>query len=241
MDELFARTPVEVAPGAVHVPRWLGLERQREIAAACREWARGPAPMRHTAMPRGGQMSVQTVCLGWHWMPYRYSRTADDVNGAPVAAVPDWLKELGREAVATAYGGNNARTGENNARIDANNARTDGNNARIGGGYEVDAVLVNFYDATAKMGMHQDKEEVTDAPVVSLSIGDSATFRFGNTESRGKPYIDVLLESGDLFVFGGPSRFAYHGVPKIVPGTAPPGCGIETGRLNLTLRETGLS
>ncbi|GAB3308423.1 alpha-ketoglutarate-dependent dioxygenase AlkB [Epidermidibacterium keratini] len=213
--ELFARAPVEIAPGAVHVPRWLSIERQSEIAAACREWARGPAPMRHTAMPRGGQMSVQTVCLGWHWMPYRYSRTADDVNGAPVAAVPDWLKDLGRDAVAAAYGD-----------------RTE---------YDADAVLINFYDATAKMGMHQDKEEVTDQPVVSLSIGDSCTFRFGNPQTRGKPYTDVLLESGDLFVFGGPSRFAYHGVPKISPGTAPAGCGIEGGRLNLTLRETGLS
>lgn len=79
-----------------------------------------------------------------------------------------------------------------------------------------------------------------DAPVVSLSIGDTCTFRFGNPDTRNKPYADVELQSGDLFVFGGPSRFAYHGVPKVFPGTADPDCGLTSGRLNITLRVTGL-
>jgi alkylated DNA repair protein (DNA oxidative demethylase) len=90
------------------------------------------------------------------------------------------------------------------------------------------------------MGMHQDKDERSDAPVVSLSIGDTCLFRFGNTETRGRPYTDVQLASGDLFVFGGPSRFAYHGVPKVYPGTGDPATGLASGRLNLTLRVTGL-
>jgi alkylated DNA repair protein (DNA oxidative demethylase) len=77
--------------------------------------------------------------------------------------------------------------------------------------------------------------------VVSLSIGDSCVFRFGNTDNRGRPYTDVELMSGDLFVFGGPSRFAYHGVPKVYPGTAGPATDLSSGRLNITLRETGLS
>jgi DNA oxidative demethylase len=91
------------------------------------------------------------------------------------------------------------------------------------------------------MGMHRDKDEKVDAPVVSLSIGDTALFRFGNTTNRGQPYTDVVLVSGDLFVFGGPSRFAFHGVPKVYPGTAPPEAGLATGRLNLTMRVTGMS
>lgn len=214
-DSLFARPPAELAPGAVHVPDFLSLERQRELVAACRDWARGPAPMRHTKLPGGGVMSVQTVCLGWHWLPYRYSRTADDVDGAPVAPFPGWLGELGREALATAYGAPRPA-------------------------YAPDAALINFYDDTARMGMHQDKEERSSAPVVSLSIGDTCVFRFGNTETRGRPYTDVELRSGDLFVFGGPSRFAYHGVPKVLAGTADPATGLSAGRLNLTLRETGL-
>jgi alkylated DNA repair protein (DNA oxidative demethylase) len=162
-------------------------------------------------------MSVQTVCLGWHWTPYRYTRTAIDQDGnPPVAPFPDWLAELGREAVKDAYGDAAA--------------------------YSPDAALINFYDERAKMGMHQDKDENSDAPVVSLSVGATCTFRFGNTDNRGAPFTDVELRSGDLFVFGGPARFAYHGVVKqIEPGTNDPATGLTNGRLNLTLRETGLS
>jgi DNA oxidative demethylase len=90
------------------------------------------------------------------------------------------------------------------------------------------------------MGMHADKDERSLAPVVSLSLGASCVFRFGNTESRGRPWTDVELESGDLFVFGGPSRLAYHGVPRVQPGTGDPGIGLAAGRLNITLRESGL-
>ncbi|MFI6052615.1 alpha-ketoglutarate-dependent dioxygenase AlkB family protein [Streptomyces violascens] len=207
----------EIAPGAVHVPGWLSLERQRELVAACRTWARGPVPIHHTVLPGGGVMSVQTVCVGWHWQPYRYTRTAADVNGLPVARFPDWLGELGRSAIAAAYG-----------------------DPVAAGRYSPDTALINFYDSSAKMGLHQDKHEKSGAPVVSLSIGDSCVFRFGNTENRGRPYTDVELSSGDLFVFGGPARFAYHGVPKVMPGTGDPATGLNRGRLNITLRETGL-
>ena len=161
-------------------------------------------------------MSVQTVCLGWHWQPYRYTRAADDVNGAHPAPLPDWLIDLGRAALADAYPGQPSAAP-----------------------YTPDTALINFYDAHARMGMHQDKDERSDAPVVSLSIGDTCLFRFGNTATRTKPYTDVELASGDLFVFGGPSRHAYHGVPRIHPGTADPATGLARGRLNLTLRETG--
>lgn len=214
---LLPRERTEIAPGAVHVPDWLPLGRQRELVDACREWARGPAPMRHTRLPNGGVMSVRTVCLGWHWVPYRYTRFAEDTGGAPVAPFPGWLAELGRRALADAY-----------------------DDEAAGAAYAPDAALVNFYDGEARLGMHQDKDERSNAPVVSLSIGDACVFRFGNTESRGRPYTDVELRSGDLFVFGGPSRFAYHGVPKLLPGTADPACGLARGRLNLTLRVTGL-
>ncbi|WP_405571972.1 alpha-ketoglutarate-dependent dioxygenase AlkB [Streptomyces sp. NBC_01167] len=227
---LFPRDPAVVAPGAVHVPGWLTPEGQRELVEACRSWARGPVPLRHTALPGGGVMSVQTVCLGWHWQPYRYTRTADDVNGARVAPFPSWLVELGRTAVQAAYGEGGAY-GQDGA---------EGGDVATCAGYTPDTALINFYDGSARMGMHQDKEERSAAPVVSLSIGDTCVFRFGNTETRGRPYRDVELVSGDLFVFGGPARFAYHGVPKVYPGTADPATGMSSGRLNITLRETGL-
>ncbi|GAA2082599.1 alpha-ketoglutarate-dependent dioxygenase AlkB [Streptomyces albiaxialis] len=216
MDALLPRPRTVVAPGAVHVPGWLSTEDQRRLVEACREWATGPVPMRHTRLPRGGVMSVRTVCLGWHWKPYAYTRTADDVNGARVAPFPAWLTEWGRRALADAY-----------------------EDPAAGVGYAPDTALINFYDAAAKMGMHQDKDERSSAPVVSLTVGDSCVFRFGNTETRTRPWTDVELASGDLFVFGGESRWAYHGVPKVHPGTAPATLDL-TGRLNLTLRETGL-
>ena len=88
--------------------------------------------------------------------------------------------------------------------------------------------------------MHQDKDEIINGPVVSLSIGDSGKFRFGNVENRNRPYSDITLCSGDAFVFGRESRFAYHAVPKTYPGTAPPDCGLEHGRINITMRMTVL-
>lgn len=220
MDELFSvsRPRREITPGAVHVPDWLDPSEQRELVELCREWARPPAPMRHTLLPGGGRMSVSTVCLGWHWSPYRYTRTAVDVDDAPVPPLPDRLVELGRRAVADAY-----------------------DDPAAGGGYEPDTALINFYDRDARMGMHQDKDERVSAPIVSFSLGDACLFRFGNTESRGRPYTDVRLESGDLFVFGGPSRFAYHGVPVVYPDTGSARCGLAAGRLNITLRSTGLA
>jgi DNA oxidative demethylase len=226
---LLPREPCEVAPGAVHVPGWLTLDLQRELVAACRRWARPPAPLHHTRTPGGGVMSVQTVCLGWHWSPYRYTRTAVDVDGAPVEPFPGWLGDLGRRAVADAYG-----------RVDSSAGVGSSAGVDDGVGYEPDVALVNYYDADARMGMHQDRDERSDQPVVSLSIGDTCTFRFGNTTDRGRPYTDVELVGGDLFVFGGPSRFAFHGVPRVRPGTGDAATGLANGRLNLTLRVTGL-
>jgi alkylated DNA repair protein (DNA oxidative demethylase) len=160
-------------------------------------------------------MSVRTVCLGWNWYPYGYSRTVGDV---PVKPFPAWLAELGRRAVAEAY--------EDEA---------------AGEAYRPDVALVNYYDNAARMGLHQDKDERSLAPVVSLSLGERCVFRFGNTESRGQPWTDIELSSGDLFVFGGPSRLAYHGVPRLRPSAGNPEIGLPQGRLNITLRESGLA
>ncbi|WP_405495705.1 alpha-ketoglutarate-dependent dioxygenase AlkB family protein [Streptomyces sp. NBC_00096] len=217
---LLPRERTEIVPGAVHVPDWLEPSRQRELVAACRDWARPPAGLRTVRTPGGGTMTARQVCLGLHWYPYGYATAAVDGDGAPVKPMPEWLARLGRGAVAAAYGAAGA--------LDL-----------LGGDGGYDIALVNFYDGDSRMGMHRDAEERSAAPVVSLSLGDSCLFRFGNTVSRGRPYRDVELRSGDLFVFGGPVRRAYHGVPKVLPGTAPPGLGL-TGRLNITLRVGGL-
>lgn len=96
------------------------------------------------------------------------------------------------------------------------------------------ACLVNFYDAAAKMGLHQDRdEENLAAPVVSVSLGDTCLFRIGG-ENRKDPTKSFKLESGDVMMLAGTSRMAFHGVDKIYPGTST--LLKQEGRINLTLR-----
>lgn len=211
---LFPRERRTLAPGAVHVPDWLSIDQQRRLVVACREWASEGPGIRAATLPNGGKMTVRAVCLGWHWYPYRYSRTRDDQDGSPVTAFPDWLGDLGREAVRDAYG----------------ELRD----------YRPDIALINHYDADARMGLHRDSDEAAPDPVVSLSIGAPCLFRLGNTEHRGRPWTDVELHSGDLVVFGDDSRLAYHGVPKLLPADDVPDTGLASGRLNVTLRVSGL-
>ncbi|OIJ95976.1 alpha-ketoglutarate-dependent dioxygenase AlkB family protein [Streptomyces colonosanans] len=213
--ELFPRSRREIAPGAVHVPDWLDADGQRRLLKACREWARPPAGLRTVHTPGGGTMTARQVCLGWHWYPYGYARTVVDGDGAPVKPMPGRLAALGHEAVLAALGPQAVPP------------------------EPYDIALINFYDADAHMGMHRDSDEKPNAPVVSLSLGDSCVFRFGNNETRARPYTDIELRSGDLFVFGGTARLAHHGVPRVHPGTAPPELGLS-GRLNITLRVSGL-
>ena len=97
-----------------------------------------------------------------------------------------------------------------------------------------EACLINFYGPAAKMGLHQDRDEaVFDAPVLSLSLGDSCVFRVGGSR-RNDPTRSFRLSSGDALVLGGDCRLAFHGVDRIEPGTST--LLPEGGRINLTLR-----
>jgi alkylated DNA repair protein (DNA oxidative demethylase) len=97
-----------------------------------------------------------------------------------------------------------------------------------------EACLVNYYVGDAKMGLHQDKdEEDFAAPVVSVSLGDSAAFRVGGL-TRKDPTHAFELKSGDVIVLSGADRLAFHGIDRILPGTSA--LLPEGGRLNLTLR-----
>jgi len=97
-----------------------------------------------------------------------------------------------------------------------------------------DCCLVNLYRGAAKMGLHQDRDEKdVTAPVIGVSLGDEAVFRIGGTQ-RGGASKSVKLASGDVILFGGPARLAYHGIDRIIPGSSrlvPGG-----GRMSLTLR-----
>ena len=97
-----------------------------------------------------------------------------------------------------------------------------------------DCCLVNWYGPKARMGMHRDADEADFSwPVLSISLGDSAVFRMGGRE-RGDPTTSVLLDSGDVVVFGGAARLAYHGIDRIRSGSST--LLPEGGRINLTCR-----
>jgi alkylated DNA repair protein (DNA oxidative demethylase) len=213
------RPTAEVLPGVVHVPDWLDLDTQRALVAEFREWARPPAGLRHPRVPTGHLMSTMAVCLGWHWSPYAYSRTADDTDGAPVTPMPASVDALARRAVAETYGPDSP---EMHA-------------------YEPDAGIVNLYPPGARLGLHQDGEEPSASPVVTISLGDTCTFRMAGTDRRTGPFTDVELRSGDLLVFGRENRRIFHGVPKVLDATAPDGLGPPPGRLSVTVRETGFA
>ncbi|MGL5363629.1 MAG: alpha-ketoglutarate-dependent dioxygenase AlkB family protein [Bosea sp. (in: a-proteobacteria)] len=103
-----------------------------------------------------------------------------------------------------------------------------------------EACLINHYVPSAKMGLHQDRDEADfAAPVLSLSLGDTAVFRIGGTVRGGKT-ISLKLQSGDALLFGGPARLAYHGIDRVLPGSST--LLPQEGRINLTLRRvTALS
>ena len=97
-----------------------------------------------------------------------------------------------------------------------------------------EACLINFYETGAKMGLHQDRDEQTfDAPVVSVSLGDTATFRVGGLK-RNDPTKSFRLHSGDVVVLGGDARLAFHGIDRVLKGTST--LLKNGGRINLTLR-----
>ena len=99
---------------------------------------------------------------------------------------------------------------------------------------EPEACLINYYEPSAKMGLHQDRDESEfSAPVLSISLGDDCLFRIGGSR-RDDPTRSLRLASGDIVVIGGESRLAYHGVDRIYPGTSV--LLKREGRINLTLR-----
>jgi alkylated DNA repair protein (DNA oxidative demethylase) len=100
--------------------------------------------------------------------------------------------------------------------------------------HDPEACLVNFYNGGAKMGLHRDEdEEDVSAPVLSVSLGDTAAFRIGGPERGGKTET-LKLSSGDVLVMGGASRLCYHGIDRVLAGTST--LLKDGGRINLTLR-----
>jgi alkylated DNA repair protein (DNA oxidative demethylase) len=205
------RSVQRVADGAVWLKAWLTPAEQSALLERCRALmdAFGYVP----TVRGGGKMHVRMLCLGRHWNPltYRYESTRADHDGLPVPPLPDEWRDLASRLAADA-----------------------------GFTCTPDVCLINFYDAAGRMGVHQDRDEspasiAEGAPIVSVSLGDTARFLLGGLQRRD-PMESIFLESGDAFVFGGPARLRYHGVSRIVPGTAPPDLRVD-GRFNLTFRQ----
>ncbi|MBI3048569.1 MAG: alpha-ketoglutarate-dependent dioxygenase AlkB [Acidobacteria bacterium] len=208
---------LELPEGVVWLRRYLAIGEQQTLVARCRAIIDGPAGGYVPTVRGGGRMRVRMVCLGRHWNPltYRYEDTRADHDGAPVPPLPEDLAALATRIAADA-------------------------GFALHPGWKPDICLINWYGPEGRMGLHQDKDEspaslAAGLPVVSVSLGDTARFLFGGLRRRD-PVEALLLESGDAFVFGGPARLRYHGVSRILPGTAPRELGIE-GRFNLTFRQ----
>ena len=216
--DLFDDLPVQpdtahllIAPGAVLLRGWA---RARDVALLqAIEQVIAQAPLRHMQTPGGYTMSVATTncgALGWVSDPHGYHYCAHDPHtGLPWPAMPPCFVELAQVAAAEA-------------------------------GYAhfiPEACLINQYAPGAKLSLHQDKDEKDlSAPIVSLSLGLSAVFLFGTTRRGDRPERYRLVH-GDVVVWGGPSRLAYHGVQPLEDGEH---ALLGRRRINLTFRSPRL-
>lgn len=199
-------TRVTVAPGVVHWPGRLAPEEQAALVAELRAVAR-KAPFFQPRMPKSGTpFSVRmTNCGSLGWV--------SDIDGYR-------------------YQAEHPETGEPWPMMPA--PLLDLWRELADYPHPPEACLVNFYAGGAKMGLHQDRDEQDfDAPVLSVSLGDAALFRIGGT-TRGGKTTALKLASGDVLLFGGEARLAYHGIDRILSGSST--LLPEGGRINLTLR-----
>jgi alkylated DNA repair protein (DNA oxidative demethylase) len=197
-----------LAEGAVLL-RGFALEREREIAAAL-EAVVAAAPFRHMVTPGGQTMSVaMTNCGALGWITdrrgYRYEK-CDPLTGRPWPPMPRAFSLLAAQA---AKAGGYAR-------------------------FVPDACLINHYEPGARLTLHQDRNENDfDAPIVSVSLGLPAKFLFGGLKRTDK-VLRTMLEHGDVVVWGGVSRLAFHGVDTLKEGLHPL---MGRRRVNLTFRK----
>ncbi|KAI3696677.1 hypothetical protein L6452_29142 [Arctium lappa] len=219
-------------PGMVLMKGYISCDEQISIVKTCRELGIGDGGFYQPGYRDGSKLHLKMMCLGKNWDPQtsEYSNTRPIDNSKP-PGIPDKFHEMVKKAIRDA-----------NAHIQKDNSKTDAGN--IIPPMSPDICIVNFYAKNGKLGLHQDKDESVESinrelPVVSFSIGDSADFLFGDAGDIDEAK-KVILESGDVLIFGGKSRRIFHGVTSIHPDTASPllleATNMSPGRLNLTFR-----
>ena len=199
-----------VAPGAVLL-RGVARPQDRELLTAIAS-VLAQAPLRHLQTPGGFTMSVaMSNCgaLGWTSDRHGYRYCArDPLSRQPWPAMPDCFLELARQAAAQAGYAH----------------------------FQPTACLINEYVPGAKLSWHQDKDELDlSAPIVSVSLGLPAVFLFGTPHRSDRPQRHRLVH-GDVVVWGGPSRLAFHGVLPVADGDHPL---VGRRRINVTFRQVG--
>ena len=209
-NPLPCRAPQAIAPGAFLL-RGFALNQAEALIQAARQVI-AAAPLRHLTTPGGRAMSVSmTNCgaLGWtsSRTGYRYSST-DPLTGQPWPPMPACFANLALRA-ATEAGFDN---------------------------FKPDACLINRYEPGARLSLHQDRDESDlGAPIVSVSLGLPAVFLFGGLRRGDRP-ARLRLAHGDVAVWGGASRLAFHGVAPLADGEHP---RLGRLRINLTFRRAG--
>jgi alkylated DNA repair protein (DNA oxidative demethylase) len=215
-DDLFADLPPPapatetIAPGAVILHRFATKDAAGLIAGISD--IERKAPFRQMVTPGGYQMSVaMTSCGTFGWVTdrqgYRYA-THDPETHVPWPAMPPIFQQLATAAAESAGYGR----------------------------FLPNSCLINRYEAGSKLSLHQDRDEQDlAAPIVSVSLGLPAIFQFGGINRRD-PIKRHRLENGDVVVWGGPTRLAYHGIAELKPGLHPLS---GSYRYNLTFRKAG--
>lgn len=201
-----AAAPIEVAPGCLWWPGWLDRAGQEALAEDIRQ-VLVQAPLFTPRMPRTGK-------------PFSVRMS----NCGPLGWVSD--------QAGYRYQPTHPETGQPWPPFPALLTRAWGELA--GAALAPEACLINWYAPGARMGLHQDRDEQEfAAPVLSLSLGDTALFRIGGT-ARSDPTRSIRLASGDALLLSGASRLAFHGIDRIVPDSST--LLRQPGRINLTLR-----
>ncbi|KAJ7531020.1 hypothetical protein O6H91_14G029000 [Diphasiastrum complanatum] len=226
-------------PGLVLLKNWLSMDEQINIIKECQQFGKGVGGFYKPTYGDGNAMHLWMMCLGKHWEPTMSSYLDKRVNydNSTPPPIPLAFVSLVEKAllVAQSVCAKDSSIRRMRSKIEQ----------EILPSMRPDVCIVNFYERSGKLGMHQDKDESSEslargAPVISFSIGDTAEFYYGN-DRKAQNSKHLFLESGDVLIFGGSARMIYHGVESILPGTAPSWLTSKTnlrpGRLNLTFRE----